>query len=95
MNHRYPQLTVLVENTARIAQARQLDVVAEVVSAMDHAVELGLDEAGEVKRILGIFKINSMTDHYRCGQFENMQDGLNKVAPGARSAVAGILAKAS
>ena len=95
MNERYPQLARLVESTARIAESRQLDVVAEVVSAMNHAVELGLDEAGEIKRILGIFKIDSMTDHYRCGQFENIQDGLNKVAPGSRSAVAGLLAKAS
>jgi len=95
MNERYPQLAALVESTARIARARHLDIVSEVVSAMDHAVELGLDEAGEVKRILGIFKINTMTDHYRCGQFENIQDGMNKVAPGSRSAVAGVLAKAS
>lgn len=95
LNERYPQLTALVEHTAKIAEARQLDVVAEVVSAMDHAVELGLDEASEVKRILGLFRINTMTDHYRCGQFENIQDGLNKATPGSRSAVAGMLAKAS
>lgn len=95
MDERYPQLAALVGNTARIAEARQLDVVAEVVSAMNHAVELDLQEANEVKRILGIFKITSMTDHHRCGQFENIQDGLNKVAPGSRSAVAGVLAKAS
>lgn len=95
MNERYPQLAVLVKNTAGIADGRQLDVVAEVVSAMNHAVELGLDEACEVKRILDLFKINTMTDHYRCGQFENIQDGLNKTVPGSRSAVAGMLAKAS
>lgn len=95
MNERYPQLTALLQNAARIAEARRLDVVAEVISAMEHAIELGLDEANEVKRILGLFKIETMTDHYRCGQFENIQDGLNKVAPGSRSAVAGLLAKAS
>lgn len=95
MNERYPRLAALVWNTAKIAEARRLDVVAEVVSAMNHAVELGLDEANEVKRILGLFRIDSMTDHYRCGQFENIQDGINKVAPGSRSAVAGVLAKAS
>ena len=95
MNERYPQLGQLVEKTARIAELRKLDVVAEVVSAMDHAVELGLDEAVEVKKILGLFKIDTMTDHYRCGQFENIHDGLNKDKPGARSALAGLLAKAS
>lgn len=95
MNQRYPQLAVLVKNAAGIAEARHLDVVAEVVSAMTHAVDLGLDEAAEVKRILGIFKINTMTDHHRCGQFENIQDGLNKVPPGSRSAVGEMLAKAS
>jgi len=95
MNERYPQLGQLVEKTARIAELRQLDVVAEVVSAMDHAVELGLDEAVEVKKILGLFRIDTMTDHYRCGQFENIQDGLNKSKPGDRSALASLLAKAS
>jgi hypothetical protein len=95
MNERYPQLAQLVEKTARIAEQRQLDVVAEVVSAMNHAVELGLDEANEVKKILGLFRIDTMTDHYRCGQFENIQDGLNKDKPGARSSLASLLAKAS
>ena len=87
MNERYPQLGQLVEATAKIAQVRGLDVVTEVVSAMKHAVDLGLDEAQEVKRTLALFKVNDMTDHYRCGQFENIQDGLNKVSPGTHVAV--------
>jgi hypothetical protein len=96
MNERYPQLGQLVESTSRIAQMRGLDVVSEVVSAMTHAVDLGLDEANDVKRILGLFKVKGgMTDHYRCGQFENIQDGLNKVKPGARSALAEADKKAS
>ena len=95
MNERYPQLGQLVETTSRIAQIRGLDVVSEVVSAMGHAVDLGLDEAIEVQRTLGLFKVAEMTDHYRCGQFENIQDGLNKSLPGARSAADEAKKKAS
>lgn len=95
MNNRYPQLGQIVETTSRLAQARGLDVVAEVVSAMGHAVDLGLDEAAEVKRILGLFKVDEMTDHYRCGQFENIQDGLSKATPGSRVALDEAKKKAS
>lgn len=95
MNERYPQLGQMVETASRIAKLRGLDVVAEVVSAMTHAVDLGIDEAQDVRHILDLFKIDGMTDHYRCGQFENIQDGLNKVKPGARSAVAEAQKKAS
>lgn len=95
MNQRYPQLGQLVESTSRIAQMRGLDVVGAVVSAMTNAADLGLDEANDVKRILDLFKVKGMTDHYRCGQFENIQDGLNKTKPGARSAVAEADKKAS
>jgi hypothetical protein len=95
MNERYPQLGQIVETTSRLAQVRGLDVVAEVVSAMGHAVDLGLDEAADVKRILGLFKVKEMTDHYRCGQFENIQDGLGKAPPGSRIALDEAKKKAS
>ena len=81
MNRRFPQLAQLVESTARIAKLRNLDVVEEVVSAMEHAVDAGLEEAVEVKRRLSVFRIDQMTDHYRCGQFENIQNGLDKASP--------------
>ena len=70
-------------------------MVTEVVSAMGHAVDLGLDEAADVKRILGLFKVQEMTDHYRCGQFENIQDGLSKAVPGSRVALDEAKKKAS
>lgn len=95
MNERYPQLGQIVETTSRLAQARGLDVVAEVVSAMGHAVDLGLDEAVEVKHTLDLFKVDGMTDHYRCGQFENIQDGLSRLPPGSRGAVDEAKKKAS
>jgi hypothetical protein len=95
MNEKYPQLGQLVETTSRVAQLRGLDVVGAVVSAMNHAVELGLDEANDVKHKLAMFKVNGMTDHYRCGQFENIQDGLSKVKPGTCSAAADAAKKAS
>jgi len=88
MDLRFPQLAQLVESTARIAKLRRLDIVKEVVTAMDQAVDMNHDEALEVKSTLERFKINTMTDHYRMGQFENIQDGLNKVNPGSSSKVA-------
>ena len=81
MNRRFPQLAQLVESTARIARMRDLDVVSEVVSAMEHAVEAELEEAVEIRDRLSAFRIEQMTDHYRCGQFENIQNGLDKVSP--------------
>ena len=94
MDLRFPQLAQLLESTARIAQLRRLDIVKEVMSAMDNAVDMQHDEALEVKTVLERFKINTMTDHYRMGQFENIQDGLDKVPPGSSSKVA-PLAKVS
>lgn len=81
MNRKFPQLAQLVESSARIAQLRKLDVVAEVVSAMEHAVEADLEEALEIKDRLSAFRIDQMTDHLRCGQFENIQNGLDKSPP--------------
>lgn len=86
MNERWPQLGQLVESAARVAELRKLDVVKAVVDAMDQAVDLQMNEALEVKAILGKFKIDTMTDHYRCGQFQNIQDGLDKAKPGTGSA---------
>lgn len=88
MDLRFPQLAQLVESAARIAKMRQLDVVNEVVSAMDSAVDMNHDEALEVKRVLERFKLDKMTDHYRMGQFENIQDGLDKRPPGSSSKLA-------
>lgn len=84
MNRRYPQIAQLVESTARLAQLRKLNVVDEVVSAMEHAVEAELDGAIDIKARLQEFKVDTMTDHYRCGQFENIQNGLDKVSPKAK-----------
>lgn len=82
MNERFPILGQMVEVTSRIATVRNLNVVDQVMSAMNHAIEENLPEAIEVKKILSIFKVSKMTDHYRCGQFENIQDGLNSASPG-------------
>ena len=82
MNVQYPQLGQLVETAARLAQKWNLIVVGEVVSAMEHALEMKIEEDVEVLDRLRVFKINQMTDHYRCGQFENIQNGLDKTSPG-------------
>lgn len=89
MNRRYPQLAQLVESSARLARLRSLDVVEEVVSAMESAVEMELEEAVEVHQRLSVFNVGQMTDHYRCGQFENIQNGLDKVPPTAERSLGG------
>ena len=95
MDERYPQLGQLVETTARLAQTRKRDVVVEVVSAMDHAVDMQMDEAVDVRLRLNVFKLEHMTDHYRCGQFENIQNGLDGSDPGAERPLPDAIAQAS
>lgn len=87
MNERYPQLAQLLAATTRIAHRLKKNPDAEVLSAMHHAADLGMDEAVSVKHTLALFKVKTMTDHHRCGEFENIQDGMDKVAPGTRNAV--------
>jgi len=95
MNIRYPQLGQLVESAARLAQLRRLNVVDEVVNAMESAVEMKIDEAVDVRKRLSVFRVDQMTDHYRCGQFENIQNGLDKASPDAKRAEPGDIAQAS
>lgn len=87
MNRRYPQLAQLVESTARIAHLRRLNIVDEVVSAMEHAVEAGIEDAIDVRDRLKVFRLDGITDHYRCGQFENIQNGLDKISPKAKRSI--------
>jgi len=95
MNVQFPQLAQLVESTARLAHVRRLNIVDQVVSAMEHAVDAGLGEAIDVKDRLAKFKVETMTDHYRCGQFENIQNGLDGISPEARGSSSRHIKRAS
>jgi hypothetical protein len=81
MDRRYPQLAQIVAAAARTAQREKVGPVKQIMEAMQRCHDLGLAEATEVKRIVQQFGVDSMTDHYRAGQFENIQNGLDGLRP--------------
>lgn len=95
MNDRYPQLAQLVVTTVKLSKLRELDPSHEVVSAMNNAAEMDLEEAVEIRERLKAFRISAMTDHFRCGQFENIQNGFEKVSPGYKRPIASDAKSAS
>jgi len=84
MDRRYPTLANLVRGTVKLSKSRGRDPSMDVVMAMNEALDNGVPEAADVKSRLDKFKVTAMTDHYRCGQFENIDDGISKRKPGAR-----------
>jgi len=95
MDARYPQLEQITANAVKQAKVWGRDMVEEIVQAMERSVELDVDEAVEVKAILGQFRVETMTDHYRAGQFENIQNGLDKQEPTHRRPIPELVKKAS
>jgi len=84
MDREYPMLAALVRNAAKAAKVRGRDTVESVVAVLNAAVENETPEALDVKKRLEKFRVDTMADHYRCGQFENIDDGINRRKPGAR-----------
>jgi hypothetical protein len=78
MDYKYPQLAAIAKQAFKAARDSGGDVVVEVVEAMERAADLEVEEAVEVRAILKRVGIDTMTDHYRAGQCENIQDGLDK-----------------
>lgn len=95
MDARYPQLEQIAANAMRQAQLHRRDIVKEIVEAMERSVELDIDEAVEVKAILEQFRVETMTDHYRAGQFENIQNGIDKQEPDFKRPIPALVKKAS
>ena len=81
MDHRYPQLAQVVAAAARTAQREKVGPLKQIMESLQRCHDLGLAEATEVKRIVKQFGVDSMTDHYRAGQFENIQNGLDGRRP--------------
>lgn len=77
MDERYPEVAMIVHKTARHAAQMKAPVVHSVIGAMNVALAQGISGAEEIKAILAGFKVGDMTDHYVCGQFENIQNGLD------------------
>jgi hypothetical protein len=95
MDARYPQLEQITANATRQALLHQRDVNDEILGAMERSFDLEIDEAVEVKGILGGFQISTMTDHYRAGQFENIQNGIDKQEPTFKRAIPVLIEQAS
>jgi len=82
MDQKYPLLAKLVHNAVKASRSRGRDPSKDVVLAMDEALSAGIPDAVAVQRKLHAYKVNRMTDHYRCGQFENIDNGFNVRSPG-------------
>jgi len=81
MDSRYPQLCAIVAHAAKLAVTSGGDVNAEILSAMERATILEVEEAQEILQINRQFDVNLYTDHYRTGQFENIQNGIDRLVP--------------
>lgn len=82
MDTKYPLLGKLVRNAVKASRARSRDVAKDVVLVLNEALGEGLSEAVDIQQKLKKYKVTYMTDHYRCGQFENIDDGFGERSPG-------------
>lgn len=81
MDKRFPSLGEIVRKTVTMASQTGLPVVPTVVSAMNVAVKRGNMEALRIQEGLKKYRVDSMTDHYVYGQFENIDNGIAKKDP--------------
>ena len=81
MDKRYPEVADLVHLVARKAVDAKQPVVKSVIAAMNVALGKDMPEVKEITRILVSFGVADITDHYVCGQFENIQNGLDGNKP--------------
>ena len=84
MDKRYPEVADLVHMVAKKAIDAKQPVVKSVVAAMNVALGKDMPEVKEIVRILVGFGVADITDHYICGQFENIQNGLDGSEPNFR-----------
>jgi len=82
MDARYPEIALIVHKTGRAAVKAKAPIVHAVIGAMNVAYSQKIKGTEEIKAILEGFKVGDMTDHYVCGQFENIQNGLDGKDPG-------------
>ena len=81
MDRRYPEIADLVHRTARHASKMKLPIVRSVIGAMNVAHSQKVAGTEEIRAILSEFRVAEMTDHYVCGQFQNIQNGMDSKAP--------------
>ena len=81
MDKRYPQIADIVHKAAARAHRAKIPVVKTVLIAMRLARKREIPGADEIFRILREFRVGEMTDHFVCGQFQNIQNGLDGQLP--------------
>lgn len=81
MDARYPEVAKVVRETARAAEEMKRPIVSSVIAAMQVAEKRNVPGIGEMRRIISQHRVAEMTDHYTCGQFENIQNGIEKKDP--------------
>lgn len=77
MDEKYPVLAQIVSKTIMMASERGQSVPDAVTRAMEMAEERGAPGSEEVRRVLDSLGIDEYTDHYICGQFQNIQRGFS------------------
>ena len=77
MDGRYPEIAEIVHKSATGAAQAKQSVIRTVITAMRIAESRDVSGTKEIRAILSQFGIKEMTDHYMCGQFENIQNGLD------------------
>lgn len=83
MDLRFPAVADIVYEAARVAHAMGRPVVPTVAAAVTVAENRKVKGTEEIRRTLNRLRVMDMVDHYVCGQFENIQNGLDGVAPDA------------
>lgn len=81
MDARYPDIAEIVHKTAGHAIRMKVAVVQSVIGAMNVAESQKVAGTDEIRKILDGFGVSDITDHYVCGQFENIQNGLDGKDP--------------
>jgi hypothetical protein len=81
MDQRFPAIADIVHKAAGHANKMKMPIVQSVIGAMNVAYAQKTEGVEEIKAILIGFRVEDMTDHYVCGQFENIQNGLDGKEP--------------
>ena len=81
MDVRFPVIAEVVKTAAREAATMGKPVRVTVATAMRVAESRGIEGIKEIRAVLDSIRVKDVTDHYVCGQFENIQNGLLRREP--------------
>lgn len=81
MDKRFPTVAEIVRRTIFEVRGKNIDPVQAIVVAMGVAANRDEPEAKRIQEGLKKFGVPVITDHYVYGQFENLDNGINKRPP--------------